>query len=88
MQSLNEKYGLDKRTIVEFIGPQHLAIVKFVKRRIIVADAERIVAVAEQIHAVDPDMKVSLLCFDNICSKSIALLAKAGIDVLTGEPEA
>lgn len=88
MQSLNEKYGLDKRTVVEFIGPERLAIVKFVKRRIIVADAERIVAVAQQIHDVDPNVKVSLLCFDNICSKSIAMLAKAGIEVLTGEPDA
>lgn len=88
MQSLNEKYGLDKRTVVEFIGPEHLAIVKFVKRRIIVADAERIVAVAQQIHDVAPNVKVSLLCFDNICSKSIAMLAKAGIEVLTGEPDA
>lgn len=87
MQSLSEKYGLDKRTLVEYIGPDHIAIVKFVKSRIVVKDAEKIVAVAEKIKAVDAGVKVSLLCSDNICSKSVRMLEDAGIDVLIGEPE-
>lgn len=85
--SLNEKFGLDKHTELEYIGENNIAIVKFVKRRLLVADGEKFIGVAEKIHAVDPDVKVSLLCTDNICSKTIAVLEKAGIDVLVGEAE-
>lgn len=87
MQSLNERYDLDKRTLVEFIGEDHIAIVKFVKRRLLVKDGEAFVETAKKIKAKDPQMKVSLLCSDNICSKSVAMLEKAGIDVLIGGEE-
>ncbi len=82
MQSLNDRYGFDRHTELEFIGENHLAIVKFVKRRLLVADGERFIEVAKKIRAVDPDMKVSLLCTGNICSKTVQMLQKAGIDIL------
>ncbi len=87
MQSLNDRYGLDRHTELEFIGEKHLAIVKFVRRRLLVADGERFVEVVKKIHAVDPDMKVSLLCTGNICSKTVQLLEKNGVDVLTGDKD-
>ncbi len=87
LQSLNERYGLDKHTVLEIVGPDHIAIVKFVKRRLLVADGERFVDVAEKIRAVDPQLKISLLCTENICSKTVALLEKNNIDVLAGEAD-
>lgn len=87
MESLNDRYGLPAKTSVEYIGPEHIAIVRFVARRLLVKDADSIVSVANAIHAKDPQVKVSLLCGDNICSKLIARLESEGIDVLIGEPE-
>lgn len=85
MQTLNEKYGLDKKTELEIIGPGKVGIVKCVKRRLLVADAERFVETAARIRAVDPDTQVYLICTDNICSKSVGLLQKNGIDILIAE---
>ena len=87
MQTLNERYGLDRKTELEFVGPDHIAIVRFVSRRLLVNDADSIVKVADAIRSADPQMKVSLLCADNICSKLVAKLAENGIDVLIGEKE-
>ncbi len=87
MESLTDRYGLTKKTQLEFIGQDHIAIVKFVSRRLVVKDAEQFINVANAIHAKDPHIKVSLLCTDNICSKLVAKLSESGIDVLTGEDE-
>ena len=82
MQSLPERYGLDKKTLLEFLGENHIAIVKVVKRRLLLEDGKRFVEIAEKIKSVDPQMKISLVCTDNICSKTLALLEKNNIDVL------
>lgn len=87
MESLTDRYGLTKKTQLEFIGQDHIAIVKFVSRRLVVKDAEQFINVANAIHTKDPHIKVSLLCTDNICSKLVAKLSESGIDVLTGEDE-
>jgi len=87
MESLNQRYGLSAKTCVEYIGPDHIAIVRFVSRRLSVKDADSFIEVANAIRAKEPQVKVSLLCSDNICSKLIAKLGSEGIDVLTGEPE-
>lgn len=87
MQSLNERYSLGKNVIVEFIGEDHIAIVKFVKRRLLVKDGESFIETADKIKAIDPHIKVSLLCTDNICSKTVSMLEKAGIDVLIGNED-
>lgn len=82
LQSLSERYGVDKRTLLEYIGENHIAIVKIVKRRLLLDDAKNFVEIAKKIQAVDPQTKVSLICTDNICSKSVALLEQNKIDVL------
>lgn len=87
MESLNQRYGLSAKTCIEYIGPDHIAIIRFVSRRLLVKDADSLIEVANAIHTKDPHVKVSLLCSDNICSKLIAKLETEGIDVLIGEPE-
>lgn len=87
MESLNDRYGLGKNVVLEYIGPNHIAIVKFVRRRLIMSDAEQFITIANQIKEKDSDMKISLLCSDNICSESVKKLSKSGIDVLIGSPE-
>ena len=86
-QTLNERYGLGKNVLLEYIGEGHIAIMKFVKRRLLVKDGELFIDIAKKIKEKDPDMKVSLLCSDNICSRTVAMLEKAGIDVLIGGEE-
>lgn len=87
MESLNDRYGLPKKVQLEFVGPDHLAIVRFVARRLLEKDAAGIVEIVDAIHVKDPSMKVSVLCSDNVCSKFVAKLSSAGVDVLCGEPE-
>jgi lipoate synthase len=53
----------------------------------LVKDGEQFIDIAKKIKEKDPDMKVSLLCSDNICSKTVTMLEKAGIDVLIGGEE-
>ena len=74
-------YELTSRTQLEELSPHHVAIVKRIKSRIIQKDAHKIVAMAEQIKAVDPSLTVSLSCNDNICSKSLELLRNNGVEV-------
>lgn len=87
MESLNERYGLDKKVLLEYIGPKQIAIVKFVKRRLVEADAMTFIGIAQNIKAKDPDVDVVLLCYDNICSKLIKKLSEAKIDIMLGEPD-
>lgn len=74
-------YKLNSRTQLEKISDNEIAIVKRIKSRIIRKDAEKIVAIAETIKAVEPSYKVSLQCADNICSKSLKLLAENDVEV-------
>jgi len=74
-------YKLNARTQLAELEPNHIAIVKRIKSRIIQKDAWKIVEAAEQIKALDPTLKVSLLCNDNICSKSLKVLAENDIEV-------
>ena len=74
-------YNLNARTKLQVISENELAIVKLIKSRIIRKDAEKIVLQVKQIKAKAPHLVVSLLCTDNICSKSLALLKKEGISI-------
>lgn len=87
MKPLAEKYGLPAQTRLEVLGANHLAIVKMVKSRILVRDAEKIVEIAAQIRQKEPTMTLSLICTENICSKSIRLLEAHRIGVLIDEEE-
>lgn len=82
MMSLSDRYGLPLRTEIELMGPNHLAIVKVIKSRIISKDAQKIVDIANLIRQKDPDMEISLICCDNICSKSIQLLENNNIGIM------
>ncbi len=81
MNTNPKHYQLNSRTLLQEVSPAEIAIVKRIKSRIIRKDAEKIVAMAGQIKAIEPELKVSLICNDNICSKSIALLAEEGLEV-------
>ncbi len=85
MMPLADRFGLPKNTQLEVLGPNHIAIVKMVKSRIITKDAEKIVEMATLIHQKEPDTEVSLICSGNICSKSIQLLEGNHIGVLIDE---
>lgn len=85
MLSLNSRLGIDKKIELEVLGADHLAIIKLVKSRIIIKDAQKIIETAEQIKLKEPNMKISLICTENICSKSIQLLTDNNIDILIDE---
>lgn len=74
-------FELPKRVKLEQIDPQHIGIVKLIKSRIIQKDALKIIEVAEKIKQIKPSYKISLICNDNICSKSIVLLKQNNIDL-------
>ena len=74
-------YGLNSRVILEELGPKHIAIVKKVKSRIIQKDAHKIIEMAEKIRGTNPGVAVSLICNNNICSKSVKLLNENGVNI-------
>jgi hypothetical protein len=82
MISLTERYGLPPRTELELLGPDHIAIVKVIKSRIISKDAQKIVDIANLIRQKEPQMEISLICSDNICSKSIQLLEANNVRIM------
>lgn len=82
MNTSSKFYGLNTRTKLQEIDSEHLAIVKLVKSRIIQKDAIKILTSVDQINTISPDIKVSLMCHNNICSKSIKLLNDNQVDVI------
>ena len=82
MNTLASQYGLSPRIKFEQISENHLGIVKRIKSRIIQKDARKIIEIVNAIHKVDANLKVSLICNDNICSKSVALLKVNYIEVI------
>jgi len=74
-------YNLPSRTQLRAISTTEIAIVKLIKSRIIQKDAVKIVEMAKQIKSVDANLKVSLICTSNICSKSLRLLEKEDIGI-------
>jgi len=74
-------YGLPARIQLEKLSDNRLGIVKVIKSRIIQKDAAKIVAIAQQIKSVNPDLEVALVCTRNICSKSVSLMEKEGISI-------
>lgn len=82
MNELANNYGLNSRVKLEEINENHIGIIKLIKSRIIQKDAQKIIEQAESIREKDSGIKVSLICTNNICSKSVALLNKNNIEVL------
>lgn len=81
----NGKYSLPKRVKLESISEKNIAIVKLIKSRIIQKDAKKIIEIAEKIKMVDNDMTISLICSENICSKSKLLLKENDISIIFRE---
>lgn len=81
MNTLTSSYGLNKRIKLKLIDDNHIAIVKQIKSRILQKDALKIIDIAIKIREKDPDKKISLICNNNICSKSLILLYKENIKV-------
>ncbi len=82
MTEINNKYGLSPRVKLEELSENHLGILKLIKSRIIQKDAIKIIEQAKSICEKDPNIKVSLICSNNICSKSVALLNKNNIEII------
>jgi hypothetical protein len=78
-------YNLPARVKLRVVDNNHIAIVKLIKSRIIQKDAAKIIEMSKQIQAVQPNMKVSLICSSAICSKSLELLQREGISVQVEE---
>ena len=74
-------YGLPVRVQLQALNNNRLGIRKVIKSRIIQKDAAKIVAIAQHIKTVNPDLELTLICSRNICSKSIALLEKESIKI-------
>lgn len=82
MTEINNKYGLNSRVKLERINLNHIGILKLIKSRIIQKDAIKIIEQANAIRQIDPNMKVSLICTNNICSKSVVLLHENNIAII------
>lgn len=82
MNEINNNYGLSSRVKLEKISEHNIGIIKLIKSRIIQKDAEKIIEQANTIRKIDSSIKVSLICNNNICSKSVALLNKNNIEII------
>lgn len=78
-------YNLPARTKLRAISLNHIGIVKLIKSRLIQKDAIRIIETSKQIKNIEPNINISLICTSNICSKSIKLLQKENISIITEE---
>ena len=74
-------YGLSSKVQLKELDNNRIGINKVIKSRIKQKDAAKIVIIANKLKSVNPELEVTLLCTRNICSKSILLLNKEGIDV-------
>lgn len=79
---IKNKYGLSSRVKLVLISENHIGILKQIKSRIIQKDALKIIDQANTIRKKDTSIKVSLICNNNICSKSAALLNKNNIELI------
>lgn len=85
MEISPKEFGLNPRVKLKHIAPNNLAIVKQVKSRIIQKDAYKLIKIADVIKKKNSNIKISLICYNNICSKSIKLLNESNIDVIISE---
>lgn len=80
-------FGVNNRQRIRKITENHIAIEKKRKSRIIMKDALKIIALAEEIKKSKPNLKISLISTENICSKSIKALKEAGLDIIIENEE-
>jgi hypothetical protein len=76
------EYNLSGKTVLERIGPKHIAIVIDRKSRIIMADGKRILVKAGRIREVDAKSKISLRTSAPVCSRTLLFLQDHDIEVI------
>ena len=74
--------GLPSRNIVEEVNRDTLALVIERKSRIIMADGIKILTKVNKIKAAKPNMNVILKTTTPICSKTLQLFEKKGLEVI------
>jgi len=74
-------YGISARVRLIKTGNNKIGIYKVVKSRIIQKDALKITEIASRIRIKDPNLKIVLICTPNICSKSIQILEREGVEI-------
>ena len=82
METNPTHYGLSPKVQLKELGNNRIAICKVIKSRIIRKDAEKIVAMTNQIKSLTPELEVTLICMRNICSKSITMLEMERIEII------
>lgn len=82
-QSLTEKFGLPKRLKLIQIDAKTIGIIKKRKSRIIIKDGLQILDIAKQIRKLDKSLSIYLIIEGPICSKTISLLAKNKIEIVS-----
>jgi hypothetical protein len=81
MELSPKEYGLNSRIKLIELGTNHLGINKLIKSRIIQKDTVKLIEIAEKIKIKNPAVTISLICHNNICSKSVKLLKEQGIEI-------
>lgn len=72
-------FGLDGKTVLEWVDDHTLALVMDRKTRILLADSKRILAKIDTIHAVRADIDVVIRTSAPVCSKAVSFLDKSGV---------
>ena len=82
MQNIDARdFELPPSTVLQQVTPDHIAIVKIIKSRIIMKDGEKIVQMAGKIREKLPYTTVSLRTTAPVCSKTEKFLNENGIMV-------
>lgn len=76
-----KKFGLPARTCLIQDKANRILIVLDRKSRVIMKDAEKILAKAEKIRAVQPGIQIGFQTTAPVCSKSVLFLKEAQIEV-------
>jgi len=85
MKITAKEIGIKSKIEFKEIDSKHLAIVKKIKSRILKKDALKIIEITQKIKENYNYQKFSLICRDNICSKSIKTLKEVEIDIIIEE---
>lgn len=75
------KFGLDGRTVLEWVDDHTMALVMDRKTRILLADTERILAKINKIHEIQADTDIVIKTSAPVCSKAVSFLDKSGVSI-------
>ena len=75
-------YHLSGKTVLERVGPKHIAIVMHRKSRVIMADGKKVIEKANRIRETEPKTRVILRTSAPVCGKTLRFLKEHDIDVI------